>query len=194
MGQACSPPGFTAPPVTAGPPRKRRFFWLSYNRRMPHDLALRFEETIEREAAHLGRITEADAAKRPAQDAWSKKQELGHLVDSAANNHVRFVFGSLQPEFRGPTYDGRGWVERHGYDHMPWAEILDFWHRYNRFVAALVRRIPEDRMNASCVIGDGRPVTLQFIIEDYLAHMQHHLDHILQRENITQYPGAAMGI
>jgi hypothetical protein len=57
-----------------------------------------------------------------------------------------------------------------------------------------VKRIPEERLAASCVISEGAPVTLRFIIEDYILHMQHHLDHILGREKITQYPGAAAGI
>jgi len=77
---------------------------------------------------------------------------------------------------------------------MPWAEILDFWQRYNHFLAGLVRRIPKDRLATPCVIGNSETVTLQFLIEDYTLHMQHHLDHILQREKITQYPGAAVGV
>jgi hypothetical protein len=44
------------------------------------------------------------------------------------------------------------------------------------------------------VIGDSAPVTLRFLIEDYVLHMQHHLDHILRRDNLTQYPGAALGV
>jgi len=77
---------------------------------------------------------------------------------------------------------------------MVWTEIIDFWRRYNHFLAHLVERIPEDRLPAQCVVGDSMPVTLQFLIEDYILHMQHHLDHILAREKITQYPGAAVGV
>ena len=161
---------------------------------MPHDLAIALEQAIDRESAHLIRISEDDAGRKPSAPAWSKKEELGHLIDSAANNHLRFVAGSLQAEFRGPSYDGNGWVDRHGYREMPWAHIVDFWQRYNRFLAGAIRRIPEDRLETSCTIGDGPAVTLRFLIEDYIAHMQHHLDHILQREKLTQYPGAALGV
>ena len=119
---------------------------------------------------------------------------MGHLIDSAANNHVRFVRAVLELEFRGPGYEQDGWVSLHSYHEMPWPEIIDFWQRYNHFLAGLVGRIPEDRLAARCVVGDSAPVTLKFLIEDYTLHMQHHLDHILAREKITAYPGAALGV
>lgn len=161
---------------------------------MPNDLALKLQETVAREFAQLSGLTEADAAVTGSSAAWSKKEELGHLIDSAANNHVRFVRASLEPEFRGPTYHQNGWVERHGYDEMPWEDLLEFWRRYNALLAAVVRRIPEDRMQTPCVIGESAPVTLRFLIDDYVLHMQHHLDHILRRDKLTQYPGAALGV
>jgi hypothetical protein len=158
---------------------------------MPNDLALTLKEAVEREAAHLRRITEEDAGTRTSPRAWSKKEELGHLIDSATNNHVRFVRASVEPEFRGAGYEQNRWVEQHGYHEMPWSEIVDFWQRYNDLLSRLVRRIPEDRLQTPCVVGNSPAVTLRFLIEDYVLHMQHHLDHILQREKITPYPGAA---
>ncbi len=60
-------------------------------------------------------------------DSWSRKEELGHLIDSAVNNHVRFAAASLQTEFSGPTYEQDGWVRVHGYHEMPWLSLLDSW-------------------------------------------------------------------
>src|SRR5579864_2956447 len=102
---------------------------------MPHNLAFALQETVDREAANLHRISERDAGVKPAPKVWSKKEELGHLIDSAANNHIRFVRASFEPEFRGPGYQQDAWVRTHGYQEMPWAEILDFWQRYNHFLA-----------------------------------------------------------
>jgi len=161
---------------------------------MPHHLALALQETVDREAIHLRALAERDASVKPLPHVWSKKEELGHLIDSAANNHVRFVRATLDSEFHGPGYEQDGWVSLHGYHQMPWAEIVDFWQRYNHFLLGLVERIPEDRLPTRCVVGDSVPVTLKFLIEDYTLHMQHHLDHILQREKITEYPGAALGV
>jgi hypothetical protein len=161
---------------------------------MPHHLALTLQDTVDREAAHLRKVAEPDASAKPLLHVWSKKEELGHLIDSAANNHVRFVRAAIEPEFRGPGYEQDSWVSLHGYHEMAWAEVIDFWQRYNHFLARLVERIPEDRLPVRCVVGDSTPVTLKFLIEDYTLHMQHHLDHILVREKITEYPGAALGV
>lgn len=161
---------------------------------MPEHLALSLEQAVEREFLHLRTIGEYDAGRKPAANAWSQKEELGHLIDSATNNHVRFVRASIETDFRGPGYQQDGWVSAHGYGDMPWADLLDFWKRYNLFLARLVRRIPDSLMDRTCIIGESRPVTLRFLIEDYTLHMQHHLDHILKREKITQYPGAALGV
>jgi hypothetical protein len=161
---------------------------------MPHHLALALREAVDREAVLLRAVAERDASVKPSPKVWSKKEELGHLIDSATNNHVRFVRAVIEPGFRGLGYEQDAWVSLHGYQEMPWTEIIDFWQRYNYFLAGLVRRIPEDRLSASCVVGESVPVTLQFLIEDYTLHMQHHLDHILAREMITEYPGAAVGV
>jgi len=69
--------------------------------------------------------------------------------------------------------------------------IVNFWFQYNTLLARLVARIPAARLETRCVIGENAPVTLQFVIEDYILHMQHHLDQLLVREVITAYPGAA---
>jgi len=161
---------------------------------MPEHLALSLVRAINREFPLLKPISESDAGVKPAPGKWSQKEELGHLIDSAANNHMRFVRASLEPVFRGPGYQQDAWVSLHGYLEMAWTDILDFWRSYNMFLAGLVRRIPAESLERECIVGENRPVTLGFLIEDYILHMQHHLDHILKREKITQYPGAAVGV
>jgi hypothetical protein len=161
---------------------------------MQSDLAAALEEAVHAAIGSLEEITEAEAAKKPAANQWSKKEELGHLIDSAANNHVRFVRAALEPDFRGSGYAQDDWVRLHGYQELPWLVMLDFWQRYNALLAHVIRRIPEGRLGALCVVGESPKVTLRFLIEDYVLHMRHHLDHILERETITQYPGAILGV
>jgi hypothetical protein len=162
---------------------------------MPQDVAQPLADAIARELPALRAITEDGAATKAAREgAWSRKQELGHLIDSATNNHVRFVRASLEPEFHGLPYDQDGWVELHGYGELQWSMLVDFWERYNRLLVELVARIPEERLATHCFVGGSAQVTLGFLIEDYIAHMQHHLDHILGREKLTEYPGAALGV
>jgi hypothetical protein len=62
--------------------------------------------------------------------------------------------------------------------------------RLNEALARTIERIPDERLSAQCTINQGAPVSLGFLIEDYVLHMQHHLDHILDRAQLTQYPGA----
>lgn len=157
---------------------------------MASDLARELAQTIERELPNLRSLAEERASLPRAPGKWCAKEELGHLVDSAANNHIRFVRGTLEPEFRGPGYAQEDWVKLHGYAAMRWDAIVNFWFAYNRFLAGLVDRIPEAQLETECSIGTHRPVTLAFLIEDYVLHMQHHIDQLLRRPVITQYPGA----
>ena len=157
---------------------------------MPNDLAQLLQKSIDAELLHLRAIAEDEAGVKTS-SAWSRKEELGHLIDSAANNHQRFVRAALEGAYHGPSYDQNGWVTTHGYQELPWTELVEFWSRYNRILAQVIAGIPDSKRATPCTIGDGAPATLQFVIEDYVAHMRHHVDHILRREKITQYPQKA---
>ena len=110
---------------------------------------------------------------------WSKKEIIGHLIDSAANNHQRFVRAALDGSYTGPFYAQEGWVAVHGYDEMDWSTLLRWWQTYHEFLEAVVQHIPAEKLDAVCRVGDDAPVTLRFLIEDYIAHQQHHLAQIL---------------
>jgi hypothetical protein len=157
---------------------------------MVQDLSLFLTQTIERELPNLRACDDKRASIPRAPGKWSAKEELGHLIDSAANNHIRFVRGAAGPEFRGPGYAQDDWVRLHGYRDMKWETIVDFWFQYNAFLAGLVARIPPDRSETLCYIGENNPVTLGFVIEDYVLHMQHHIDQLSSREHVSSYPGA----
>ena len=156
---------------------------------MPGNLALLLRLTIEKEAPNLRSVTAEEANRTDGRAAsWTRKQELGHLIDSATNNHIRFVGATVDGEFRGQSYAQDKWVGAHDYAAMDWSAIVEFWYRYNALLAHLVERIPDNQMDNRCVIGSVE-VTLHFLIQDYVLHMQHHLDHILAREADTAYPG-----
>jgi hypothetical protein len=151
---------------------------------MPKQLSILLRQTIERELPCLRALTGLEA---PKSGTWSRKEELGHLIDSAANNHIRFVLAAIDGEFRGAGYAQDKWVEAHGYGDMEWGGLVDLWYHYNALLAHLALRIPDEKMDNRCVIGWGVQ-TLGLVIEDYVIHMQHHLDHILARDTITPYP------
>jgi len=153
------------------------------------ELAALLRTTIDRELPHLRALADDAASVQPnGPDSWSPKQELGHLIDSAANNHHRIVRASFEPKFYGQPYAQNDWVNVHGYRKMSWGTIIGFWFEYNTFLAALIARIPDNRLLTQCFIGDAAPVSLAFVIDDYVVHMQHHIDHLLGRPVITPYP------
>jgi hypothetical protein len=155
---------------------------------MATNLARALLQTVERELPHLRALPDEQASIPRGPGKWRPKEELGHLIDSAANNHVRFAAGAIGPEFRGSGYAQEDWVRLHGYSTMSWDAIVDLWSGYNRLLVRLIERIPESQMQTQCTIGAGEPVTLSFLIDDYILHMQHHIDLLLRREHVTQYP------
>jgi hypothetical protein len=154
---------------------------------MPQTLADELYGAITRELPELQQVTEEQSAEILRPDGWTRKQELGHLIDSAANNHLRFVNAAIQDEFRGPTYAQNEWVRLHGYDELPWSSLVHFWFRYNSLLVQVLQRIPAERFEAPCHIGAHHPESLAFVVNSYTLHMQHHIDQILHRDEITQY-------
>jgi DinB superfamily len=169
--------------------RDRKGGKMTHPQPAPHDLGALLRRTIESELPNLRALDSDQASKHPnGPESWSPKQELGHLIDSAANNHIRFVRAGLDGEYKDASYKQNEWVRIHGYEGLPWDFLVTFWHQYNMLLAVLIGRIPAEKFAAICRIGDGEPVPLGFVIEDYVRHMRHHLDHILAREAITAYP------
>ena len=118
-------------------------------------LSHRLHAVIAEEEPALRAVTEESAATG---QGWTRKQELGHLIDSATNNRARFIKAALEGELSGPSYDGDGWVRMGGYDAMSWSEIVALWAALNRALAQVIERIPEDRLSAPCRVGDHEPV------------------------------------
>ncbi len=149
---------------------------------MPLHLSQLLKTTIAEIEPRLRSITERDADARPGGDAgWNRKQELGHLIDSATNNRVRFLFAALNGSYTAPTYDGNGWVALGGYSDASWADLVELWMRSNVALAQAIERIPHESLSAECTIGPNAPVTLAYLIEDYVRHMGLHLEHITGR-------------
>lgn len=115
---------------------------------------------------------------KPSPSKWSPKEELGHLLDSAANNHQRIVRTQLQDNPAIPGYDGNRWVELHCYQQRNWREMVDVWRALNQQLLAAAEAVPNHAWTRTCTIADSQPLTLKFVFEDYVDHMLHHLSHI----------------
>jgi hypothetical protein len=130
-------------------------------------------------ADKLRQIDDAAASIKPAPDKWSKKEILGHLIDSAANNHQRFVRLQLMPRLELPGYEQDGWILVQHYQERPWKEIIDLWQIYNTHLAGVIRHVDPKALKNMWRAPEGQDVDLEFIIRDYVVHMRHHLDQIL---------------
>jgi hypothetical protein len=146
------------------------------------DVADALSEILEQASPRLEAIGEAESLRRRGPGTWSRKQILGHLVDSAANNLHRFVRGQQGPELSFPDYDQPFWVERGAYQDRPWPALVGLWSALNLHLAHVIAHIGDDRLGTSCRIGGSEPLTLEFIVRDYVKHLRHHLDQILDPE------------
>jgi hypothetical protein len=107
-------------------------------------------------------------------EKWSPKQVVGHLIDSAANNHQRFVRAQQGP-LTFPPYAQNHWVDCQRYQERPWTDLVAFWEAYNRHLAHVIGHIPDDRRRVACTVESNDPVTLGFLASDYVVHLRHHL-------------------
>jgi hypothetical protein len=145
-------------------------------------VASELETSVQSALPWLRPLTEQTVSARPAPDRWTIKEVIGHLVDSAANNHQRFVRAQFASgEFVFPKYDQNEWVGAQHYNEVSWVELLDLWERYNRHLAHVIRHVPTAALTTICRIGPYEPVTLQFLIEDYVVHLSYHLQKIKER-------------
>ena len=142
---------------------------------MKSELARMFSEQLSDIHAALLAVSPALADNPWRSGGWTRKQIVGHLLDSAANNRQRFVRAAIDGAYAGPSYEQDAWVSAHGYAEQSWDDLLLWWSAEHQILMAVVNRIPEDRLEAMCRVGDGEPVTLRFLIEDYVRHQRHHL-------------------
>lgn len=152
-----------------------------HNRQKPHvaprGLAqLRYVLTVL--PGRLAGISNERSAAKLAPESWSPKQELGHLIDSAANNHQRIVRAQLEDNLALPGYDGDRWVELHGYQNRDWTELIALWRAGNSQLLAAAESAPQGAWAHTLSVGGSEPMTLRFVLDDYVDHMVSHLRHI----------------
>jgi hypothetical protein len=128
----------------------------------------------------LRALSETQVSGPRAEGKWSRKEILGHLIDSAANNHQRFVRAQMVDAFEWPGYEQNEWVRAHGYRDQTWTELLGLWLALNSHVARVIELVPDSKANTRCIIGGGGAVTLEWLIQDYVRHLRHHLTQILE--------------
>jgi hypothetical protein len=116
----------------------------------------------------------------PGPGRWSRKEILGHLIDSALNNHRRIVGASLAPApHQLRPYDQEAWVRVADYQHFPCADLLTLWTSLNNLILHLIDRLPPHLLEHEYLTLNGNPTTLHWLISDYVLHLEHHVWQII---------------
>jgi len=125
----------------------------------------------------LNGISERQFAIKPSPEKWSKKEILGHLIDSATNNHQRFI--RLQYENEPSIfYDQDSWVRLNHYNELTAKQLIRFWTVYNKHLLEVIKRIPAEDLLRESKVGPGKKGRLEFLINDYVSHLEHHIQQI----------------
>jgi len=148
-----------------------------------------FVLTIEEASARLLSLTDAEASVPLAEGKWSAKEVIGHLVDSASNNHQRFVRAQLKENLVFEGYAQEEWVRVQSYGEEAWPHLVNLWKFYNLHLAHVCRAAPEqERLRARrehnlheigfAPVSADEPATLEHLMRDYVGHLKNHLQQI----------------
>ena len=143
------------------------------------EIARQLGEMVAAAEAQLTRMPDDDAGRRPSPEEWSKKEILGHLIDSAANNHQRIVRAVYRVAEQFPAYDQNKWIEIQHYNELSWPDLVAFWTAYNNHLCHVIGHVPEAAESSPCNVGSDGPVSLHEVVSDYVRHLRHHLDDLI---------------
>lgn len=148
-----------------------------------------FRQTIDDSAGRLLSLSASASKMAPAVGKWSPREVIGHLIDSASNNHQRFVRAQFTDDLEFHGYEQAEWVGAQGYQEENWEQLVQLWKLYNLHLLHLISRIPDEQLTkqrhrhnlhrlAWQSFPVDQPATLEYFIRDYLGHLKHHLRQI----------------
>ncbi len=148
-------------------------------------------------------LGDAASARRPAPGKWSRRETLGHLIDSASNNHRRFVVAPPGAHLVFDGYDPDEWVAAGHYQDAPWPDLVTLWAAFNRQLARVMAAVAPDDLTrprarhnlhelAWQPFSVDRPATLDEFMRDYVGHLQHHLRQVLGDDWRTRQSAATL--
>lgn len=144
------------------------------------DVAGDIRGVVAEVAAVLSHMQPGEVSAKAQPDAWSKQEILGHMINSAANNHQRFVRAACNPTVvTSHVYSQADWVRVQQYNELEWDALVALWSAYNNHLSRVIEHLPAGVLSAPCDIGKEAPVSLEFVIRDYLRHLRHHVGELL---------------
>ncbi len=141
----------------------------------------KFEKLLDDLPKIINNMEENEFRKKASINKWSKQEILGHLCDSAANNHSRFVRIILSDELVSiDGYKQEEWVEIHDYqNNYNKSDLLALWVQLNKHLLNVIKKAEPSDFNKQCALSDKSTVTLGWLFDDYVNHLEHHIRQIL---------------
>ncbi|MDR2040228.1 MAG: DinB family protein [Bacteroidales bacterium] len=108
------------------------------------------------------------------------KQLLGHLIDSASNNHQRIIRLQYNDHLIFPDYtqDNDRWIAIQDYQHADWENLVQLWKYFNLHIIHLIETVDQSKLNNYWTDFEGRKVTLEEMIKGYSSHLNLHMSDI----------------
>lgn len=147
-------------------------------------IALKLETVIDKYLPRLNALAESEFDYKPSPAKWSKKEILGHLIDSAQANIRRFVVAQYEDN-PAITYNQDKWVNINDYQHQPLKNIIQLWYLLNKQIGGILKNTPEEMAQRTCK--SEALHTIEWLASDYIKHLQHHIHQVLNLEPVA-YP------
>ena len=160
-------------------------------------LAEELKNILELSEKKLKTLDEQQSSVKPLPNKWSAKEILGHLVDSSINNSVRFVTGQFKDNMIFSGYEHEKWVLAQDYQNAGWDFIISLWKMNNSQICRLINNMPEEIIYkqhkehsldqiAWKEIDKSVPASMEYLINDYIGHMKHHLNQIFRMHKLNE--------
>jgi hypothetical protein len=141
-------------------------------------------------SSKIGDIPEQEFSAKHSPNKWSKKEVLGHLIDSGQNNLRRFICGQYEDTPPKIVYDQDYWVKANDYQHANSKEVIIEWKSINSAIAKVLETMPSSHYSKEC--DTGRDLvslhSLEWLAKDYVRHLKHHLNQIIPKSFDIVYP------
>jgi hypothetical protein len=149
-------------------------------------IAKQLQQIVNEYSQKLKSVSEDQYAFKPAPSKWSKKEILGHLIDSAQNNIRRFVVAQYE-DLPKIVYKQDSWVDIAGYQAYSTKDLIELWRLLNSHASVILSRMSKEATGRKCYTNDPAPHTIEWLARDYIKHLLHHLHQVLDLEPMT-YP------
>jgi DinB superfamily len=151
-------------------------------------VTIELKSIVEEFATKISTIPESEFSAKPQLNKWSKKEVLGHLIDSAENNLRRFICGQYETPAPKIKYNQDFWVSANQYQTTPSKDVIENWRLINLKIGRILNQMPKENYSKTCDFGDGKFLTLEWLATDYVKHLKHHLNQIIPQSFDIVYP------